>query len=190
MLDFIDYWDFQKFASGDLGKYYNGNWECITEIISLIKKLDVQKVLELGPGKHSIVKNCDVMVKSEEDQWGRPINEVNKEIVFDANDSPWPIEDKAYDLFVAAHVWEHISNKQIKAFQEVMRISKKAIIAFPYLWNCPRENYYYPESHMIDKELISNWTLGVEPKEVIMVRRTAIDISKGRRIIYFWEFDW
>ena len=189
MLDFINYWDFDKFSSGNLVKYYSGCWEYISEMVSLIKELDVQTILELGPGKHTIVKNCDAMVKPEEDKWGRPINRINKEIIFDANESPWPIEDKAYDLFIAAHVWEYLSNKQTRAFREVMRISKKAIITFPYLWNCSRESPYYPESHMIDKDLISDWTLGAEPKKIITVRRTALDVSRGRRLIYFWEFD-
>jgi len=189
MLSYINYWDFDKFSSGNLEKYYYGRWEYISEMISLIKKLDVKTVLELGPGKNTIVKNCDVMVKPKEDKWGRPMNKVNKEIVFDANEFPWPIEDKAYDLFIAAHVFEYLSNKQTKAFREVMRISKMAVITFPYLWNCSSGSSYYPESHMIDKELISDWTLGVEPDKIITVRRTAIDVSRGRRLIYFWNFD-
>ncbi len=188
MLDYINYWDFDKFLAGNLDKYYNGRWEYITEIISLIKLEKVKKVLEIGPGKHTIVKNCDIMIRPEDDKWGRPINKVSKEIVFDATEIPWPIKDKEYDLLIAAHVWEYLGNKQTKAFREVMRTSKMAIMTFPYMWNCPKDNVYYPESHMIDKELIKDWTLGVEPNKVITVRRTAMDVSKGRRLIYLWKF--
>ncbi len=189
MLNFIDYWDFDRFSSGNLDKYYSGRWEYITEMVSLIKGENIHTVLEIGPGKHSIVKNCDVIIKPEEDQWGRPINKVNKQIVFDANDTPWPFKDKEYDLFIAAHVFEYLSNKQTRAFREVMRISKMAMLTFPYLWNCPRESVYYPESHMIDKELISDWTLNIKPEKIVTVRRTAMDISRGRRLIYFWRFN-
>jgi hypothetical protein len=41
---------------------------------------------------------------------------------------------------------------------------------------------------MIDEEIIADWTLNVTPKEVKMIKRTGPGVSKGPRIIYYWEF--
>ncbi len=93
----------------------------------------MEKVLELGPAFQTIVKNCDIMVKPEIDVWGRPEKYINKEFKHDAIVVPWPIDDKAYDLFIALQVWEHLERKQKEAFEEVMRTSKAAILSFPYM---------------------------------------------------------
>ena len=71
---------------------------------------------------------------------------------------PWPINDKQYDLFIALQVWEHLGNKQSRAFREAIRISKAVILSFPYKWNCPKNNANYPEHHEVDEELIGDWT--------------------------------
>jgi hypothetical protein len=77
-------------------------------------------VLELGPGKHTIVLQSDVMVKPEDDVWGKPENEVGNFIVHDATEVPWSISEKQYDLFIALQVWEHLGSRQRQVFNEVM----------------------------------------------------------------------
>ena len=91
-------------------------------------------------------------------------------------------------MFIALQVWEHLGNKQSRAFREVMRISRSAVLSFPYDWDCPKGNANYPEHHRIDEELIGDWTLGVRPKDVTRIERTGPEVSKGPRIIYYWEF--
>jgi hypothetical protein len=72
---------------------------------------------------------------------------------------------------------------------------------FQDLLNGPRGSYYtgrweyfkvvnanYPAHHLIDEELINDWTLQVHPEEVVKIPRTGPEVSKGPRIIYFWIF--
>ena len=128
------------------------------------------------------------MVKPKEDGWGRPEDLKGKIYYHNATEKPWPIGDKEYDLFLALQVWEHLSNKQTRAFREVIRISKMAILSFPYKWEIPKENANYPEHHQIDEELLEDWTFNIKPERIIKVPGTGDKISKGPRIIYFWKF--
>lgn len=182
--------DFDILLNGPKGKYYEGRWAYFSEVINLIKnEQSISKVLELGPAFQAIVKDCDIMVKPENDVWGRPEKDVATEYQHDATLAPWPIDDKKYDLFIALQVWEHLSGKQQDAFKEVMRTSKMAILSFPYMWDCPKDNANYPEHHMIDEKIIAEWTLNIEPVKVIKIPRTGDRVSKGPRIIYFWKFE-
>jgi len=188
-MDLMNYEDFQELLNSERGSYYEGRWAYFNEVINIIKEEEnIQKVLELGPSFQTIVKNCDIMVKPENDVWGRPQKDISMEYEHDATKTPWPIKDKEYDLFIALQVWEHLGDKQEEAFKEVMRTSKMAILSFPYLWDCPKDNANYPEHHMIDEKIIAQWTLNVEPVKVIKIPRTGDRVSKGPRIIYFWKF--
>lgn len=180
--------DFNMLLNSSMSEYYEGRWEYFKEVIDIIKLKKPENALELGPAKHTIIKNCDIMVHPEEDSWGRPENFIGKIYYFNATEKPWPISDKKYDLFLALQVWEHLDHKQSRAFREVMRISKSAILSFPYNWDCPKDNANYPEHHLIDEELISDWTLNIKPEKIIRIQRTGDKVSKGPRIIYYWVF--
>lgn len=180
--------DFNALLQGPGAKYYEGRWDYYKEVISIITDIKPASVLELGPGKHTMVQNSDIMVRPEDDAWGRPENEVGKVISFNATEKPWPVADKSYDLFIALQVWEHLDNKQARAFREVVRSSRQAILSFPLMWDCPKDNPNYPEHHMIDEELIADWTLGIKPVKVINIDRSGPEVSKGPRIIYYWDF--
>ena len=181
--------DYQALICGDLGDYYAGRWEYYNVVIDMIQRNNPSSVLELGPGQHTLVQGCDIMVKPEIDVWGSPINPVGRVYLHDATEKPWPIADKSYDLFIGLQVWEHLSNKQPRAFREVMRIAKAAILSFPYQWDCPKDNANYPEHHQIDEALIADWTLNFKPEEVVKIQRTGEKVSKGPRIIYYWKFE-
>jgi hypothetical protein len=180
--------DFQKLLKGDLGRYYEGRWEYFKEVIELIKSEKIESALEIGPAQETIIKGCDIMLKPGEDMWGRPKTKAPNEYLHDATEKPWPIKDKQYDLLIALQVWEHLDNKQSRAFREVMRVAKTAIFSFPYMWDCPKDSRNYPAHHMIDEELIGDWTLNIKPEKIIKIPRTGQEISKGPRIIYFWKF--
>jgi hypothetical protein len=185
----IDLTDFENLLNGPMGEYYNGRWEYIKVVIDIVNRQKPSSVLELGPGQHTIVKGCDIMLKPEDDRWGRPINPVGKVYLHDATEKPWPIADRKYDLFIALQVWEHLSNKQSRAFREVMRISRAAVFSLPYRWNVPKDNANYPEHHDIDEQLIGDWTLNIEPREIVRVMKTGEKVSQEARIIYYWVFD-
>jgi hypothetical protein len=74
-------------------------------------------------------------------------------------------------------------NIQANVFKEVMRVSKNAILSFPYMWGehtgCPTHNCHY----QIDREIIKKWTCGVEPIEIADAQHKS-----GIRTVYRWEF--
>lgn len=180
--------DYRQLLGGELGHYYRGRWEYFKEVIEIIQGQEVDSVLEIGPGQEVIVKDCDIMVKPEDDMWGQPKENYSKIYKHNATEKPWPIKDKQYDLLVALQVWEHLDNKQSRAFREVMRVARMAILSFPYMWDCPKDSRNYPAHHLIDEELIGDWTLNIQPEKIIKIPRTGPEVSKGPRLIYFWKF--
>ena len=161
-------------------KYYINRQKYLGKVIhmvnNLMEKKQINSVLELGPYKLPIVDGSDIMDKDPQ------LDNIKHH--WDAEITPWPIKDKQYDLFIALQVFEHLGNKQIQAFKEVMRISKMAIISLPYKWT-RSDNM----NINIDHDIISRWTLGIKPvyKEVIT---EDFDVGKNwRRAIYFFVFD-
>lgn len=187
-IDIMTYKDYQDLLKGPGSNYYIGRWEYFKEVIEIIKGQNIRSVLEIGPGLLPIVKNSDVIINPEEDAFGRPQEIFGKVLTFDATTKPWPILDKQYDLFIALQVWEHLDNKQSRAFREVMRISKMAILSFPYHWDGGEEKPSHRAHRDIDRELIEDWTFNVKPEKIIEIPRTGSEFSKGPRIIYFWRF--
>jgi hypothetical protein len=189
MIDLMTYDDFESLLRGPRGEYYAGRWEYYREVIRIVDELRPERVLELGPGLMPVVKNADVMINPEEDPYGRPPRTGGTVIRFDATRKPWPVADKAYDLFIALQVWEHLDNKQSRAFREARRVARAAILSFPWLWECGQDLALLRAHDDIDEELIADWTLGVKPLKRIEIKRTGEHFSKGPRLIYFWKFD-
>ena len=76
---------------------------------------------------------------------------------------------------IQPHQKNMLGPRQQEAFAEVMRISKNALLSFPYKWNQPGNVH-----HGIDENKINVWTLGVEPKKVE---------KSGTRILYLFNFE-
>ena len=184
----MTYQDYEELLNGPKGHYYIGRWEYFKEVIKIIQNEKFQSVIELGPGLLPIVKDSDVIMNPEEDSFGKPSEIRKKVFTFDATTKPWPIHDNQYDLFIALQVWEHLDNKQSRAFREVMRISKMAILSFPLQWEGGEEKPSHRAHRFIDRELIEDWTLNLKPEKIIEIPRTGLEFSKGPRIIYFWRF--
>ena len=189
MINCITYEDFQGLLVGQYSKYYIGRWEYFKEVIRIVKDLSINTVLEIGPGVLPIVKDADLLINPEDDQFGRPNAYLGQKIVFDITKKPWPISDKQYDLVIALQVWEHLDNKQTRAFHELMRISKRAILSFPFKWQGGEKKYSHSLHRDIDKELIDDWTLNTKAKIEIEIERTGDEFSKGPRIIRYWDFE-
>lgn len=98
------------------------------------------------------------------------------------------ILNKQYDLLIALQVWEHLDNKQTRAFRELKRVAKRAILSFPYEWTGGEQKPSHRAHRDIDKALISDWTLNIPPREIIEIPRTSPGFSKGKRLIYYWVF--
>jgi hypothetical protein len=181
--------DFDALLQGPHAAYYLGRWAYYNEVIGIIKKENVKKTVELGPGYLPIVKNGDLILNPLDDQFGKPDAAVGRIHIFDATVKPWPIADKAYDMLIALQVWEHLDGKQARAFREVMRIANKAVLSFPYHWEGGIPDRPSHRAHRdIDIQLIRDWTLSIEPKQMIEIERTGPDFSKGPRLICFWDF--
>ena len=182
--------DFERLVAGTYADYYAGRWAYYKEVADIIKNERPDASVELGPGYIPIVKNGDVILNPLDDQFGKPGETPNRVHIFDATTKHWPIADKTYDIFIALQVWEHLDGKQTRAFREVMRIAKKAVLSFPYNWDGGVIDKPSHRAHRdIDMELIRDWTLNIEPKLIINIDRTGAEFSKGPRVICFWDFN-
>ena len=158
--------------------YYYNRWEYYKEIIEIVRRLDkIDTILELGPYKSPLVENEDVMDISDDFVEFYPFN-INAFYKHDCSVLPYPIEDKQYDLVIACQVLEHlgINGQQIKVFDELERISNKAIISLPYMWFIP----YMRDHHRIDENVIDYWANGREP---------SFQLISESRIIRVYEFE-
>jgi hypothetical protein len=189
MMNMMTEADFHALLQTQRGEYYRGRWAYFSEVIRIVSALPAQRALEIGPGLLPVVKDADVILSPQEDAFGTPDTFAGTKIVHDVTVSPWPIKDKEYDLVVALQVFEHLDNKQSRAFREVMRISRWGILSFPYMWTGGEEKPSHRAHRDIDRQLIRDWTLNVQPKEIVEIPRTGPEFSKGPRLIYFWEFD-
>ena len=182
--------DFEYQLNGPYKEYYSGRWEYYKEVIKVIQTENIKTSVELGPGYMPIVKNGDLILNPLDDQFGKPDENSGHIRVFDATIKPWPIENETYDILIALQVWEHLDGKQTRAFREVMRIARKAILSFPYQWDGGLLERPSHRAHRdVDLDLIRDWTLGVAPKQTIEIQRTGVEFSKGPRLICFWDFE-
>ncbi|MCL2499490.1 MAG: hypothetical protein FWE90_04040 [Defluviitaleaceae bacterium] len=181
MSNYVKKEDFDNQPINETYKYqYTTRWDYYSEVVELLESFnDVGPILELGPSDLAISSTCDVMVKPLAILI-LPHNTSGKIIEHDATSTPWPIDNKEYDVFVSLQVWEHLGNAQVNAFKEVIRVSKRAILSFPYKWKCAPDNCHY----MIDESKISEWTCGVQPAKKIIVPG-----NNSTKIIYYYEFD-
>ena len=159
--------------------YYNGRWgymsKALAEASSLIRKHHLGTALELGAPVRPIIVGSDVM-----DIKARPELDPTVHItVHDATKAPWPLGDKAYDLFLALQVFEHLRDRQPEAFLEVRRVARNAIISLPIDWEMddPRNCH-----HRIPHERVLSWFAPVTPTRVIEGNG-----GKRRRMIYVFE---
>ncbi len=186
-MEVISYNEFIELTKGNV--YYDGRWAYIKEVESIILEKKPDSVLELGPSFLTIAKKCDIMHLPEIDSWGIPAVVNGVSYAHDATVIPWPLKDKQYDMFIALQVFEHLGDKQKEAFQEAKRIANSIILSLPYKWDCTNAHEgYYPSHHMIDEETIIKWANGEVPSKTIYIERTGDRISKGERIICFWDF--
>jgi hypothetical protein len=159
--------------------YYNGRWgymsAALAQAATLIRRHRLQTALELGAPVRPIIVGADVM-----DIKARPeLDPTVPIMIHDATRAPWPVGDKAYDLFLALQVFEHLRDRQPEAFREVRRVARHAIISLPIDWEMddPRNCH-----HQIPNERVLSWFAPVVPTRVIEGNG-----GKRRRLIYVFE---
>ena len=160
----ITYQDVLMLGEGD--PYYDiRRWEYYKEAIKLAGNTVGNSILEVGPYRRPLFSGSDIL-----DCWAG----ANPTYLHDASVTPWPIAGRRYDLLVALQVWEHLGSSQASAFEEVMRVSKRAVLSFPYMWECPGDVH-----HGIGYDKIEEWTQGFKHSE----RRHV-----GSRVVYLFQF--
>jgi len=176
-------------------KYYNGRWSYIHAAALFTKPLAPKSAIELGPYRLPLYKGCDVI---DNDETKLPDKSVyNEWFNFDASVTPWPFKDKSYDLFAAMQVWEHLADDQdpaprVRAFREVKRIAKAAVMSFPYKWVG-----IYARHDNVDEAMINAWTDDEDPiftairtQSVVVGTHEGVPVIRSlRRIVYLWKFD-
>ncbi len=116
-------------------------WDYHYRTIELIKASgvsDSKKVLEMGTMGVSCVKGGDTI--DYEERWD--FEGKNPTYVHDARITPWPVENKKYDIFVALRVFQHLVPAQPQAIKEAFRIAKKVLLVIPEKY----ENSIIPDS--------------------------------------------
>jgi hypothetical protein len=141
----------------------------------VIRRRHLRTALELGPHLRSVIVGADTM----ELKANPALLAEGRQFLHDASSTPWPFEDKAYDLFVALQVFEHLGPRQSEAFREVRRVARNAIISLPIDWvmedpaNC---------HHQLSEERALSWFLPVVPTRVVVGNGGA-----KKRLIYVFE---
>jgi hypothetical protein len=85
------------------------------------------RVLELGSLGAQIVPGSHTMDYLK--RWNFKGNKPT--YAHDARKIPWPVEDGAYDWFVAMRVFQHLWPVQRKALAEAMRVARNVLIVVP-----------------------------------------------------------
>ena len=159
--------------------YYNGRWgymsRALAEASKLIRRHGLRTALELGAPVRPIIVGADVMdIKARlELDPSVPIT------IHDATRAPWPVADKAYDLFLALQVFEHLRDRQREAFLEVRRVARHAIVSLPIDWEMDDPKNCH---HQIPNERVLSWFAPVIPTRIIEGNG-----GSRRRLIYVFE---
>ena len=136
------------------------------------KDMDPTSVLEVGPYRVPLSLDSDVLDR-------RDFHTGNTLILHDADDTPWPIEDKKYDLVIATQVWEHLK-RPCEAFAEVQRVSRSAILTFPYMWTSGSKSH-----RDIDEKRIIEITAGKGGPTAVLY---YIPPGRKARATFVWGF--
>lgn len=135
--------------------YMKGRWPYCKFAIDYVMSHKTDSCLEIGPGYIPLFYDSDILDC-------RHISSRRPTLIWDVDDIPWPIKDKAYDFLIALHVLEHVKCP-IEVFCEIKRVSYGIILGLPYRWG-PKSRHS-PSHWYIDEESIYKWT-GLHPSTI------------------------
>lgn len=138
-------------------------WEYHEAAIKYVKALSPSwpdKVLEMGTMGASIVRGSDTI--DHADHW--LFKNFSPTYKHDARETPWPIGDRHYEVFVALRVWQHLVPMQREAFLEARRIADTVVLIAPedYPMNVVGAR---PAGGVALKDLVA-WNSGYPPAQV------------------------
>jgi hypothetical protein len=141
----------------------------------LIRKHRLHTALELGPHLQPLIVGADTM--SLDDR--ADLRATGRRLVHDATNVPWPADDRAYDLFVALQVFEHLGTSQPEVFREVRRVARHAILSLPIDWEMTDPTNVH---HMLRDEQVRSWFAPVAPTSVVVGNG-----GRRKRLVYVFE---
>jgi SAM-dependent methyltransferase len=150
---------------------YRLRWQYMSCVLDGLKWIAPETSLEIGTNKINLLSSSDMMdyIDGRFDTTG-----TGRCYIQDARRTPWPFQDKQYDVVIALQVFEHLSGKQQEAFEEIKRISHACILSVPY--NIP---FKEGNKHTgIDYRTLRVWT-GMEPSYKKLI---------GQRGVFYYKF--
>ena len=165
---YLTHSEFLKKVEASGSRYWqegkNYRWNYMSYVIEQLKQIcpDDSKLIEAGTSGMPLSDKSFLFEYPEYDLNVTPFKMNNERI-----------KTHAYETFVALQTWEHLDN-QAAAFSEVMRISKSAILSFPYKWKWGDARH-----KGIDGKKIEKWTCGVVPESIKII---------NHRAVYVWKF--
>lgn len=147
------------------GKHWatkDNRWEYYKFVLSLLKDIEANKVLEIGSVGVKLIEESDELDYDVKAVWPT----FNPKYYHDLRNIPYPIENDEYDLIICLRVLHHLHGKQKDVFDEFKRISNKLILAIPH------ERYGYDD--------VIEWSDGLSPTLLYACKKTPTNI-------YYWE---
>ena len=141
----------------------------------LIDRDGLTTALELGPHLRPLIVGADVM----DLRLSPDLQTTGRQVAADATKAPWPFADRAYDLFVALQVFEHLGTRQADAFHEVRRVARHAILSLPIDWEMDDPKNCH---HRLSHERVLEWVAPVVPTRVVVGNP-----GRRKRLIYIFE---
>ncbi len=152
-------------------RYWRGRWSYLSRVAQMLHALPDGRVLEIGPYNLPLVPGSTVMDLTAE--------HCPAAVVHDADQTPWPFADAAFEVALALQVWEHLRRPQ-EAFQELRRVSRRIILSVPWQWPVTRSAGH----EGIGLPRVLSWSGGWEPVEAC---RTRHEDNGLERLICLWE---
>lgn len=171
--------EFLKRVESSGSKYWregkNYRWQYMSAVIDILKEIcpDDSRLIEAGTSGIPLSDRSFLYEYPEYDLNVTPYRIKGHELPNGKN-AMVVIPNYQFDAFCALQVWEHLDN-QSAAFQEVMRISKSAVLSFPYKWTWGDARH-----KGIDGKKIEKWTCGVKPESIRIM---------NHRAVYVWRFE-
>lgn len=139
------------------------------------RKIKCKISIELGPRGYPIVLDGATI-----DIIGTPTYK------FNANNIPWNLKDKEFDIFIGLQVLEHLDDK-ISILKEIKRISNKAIISLPLEWKLDINKVnkeLYDTHNLLTLSMIEEW---FNAANIIPTKAIICPPWRNKRIIYIFD---
>lgn len=139
-------------------------WNYIDAARGMLAGLGSAKVLEIGPAIYPICTDEVVIESNPASVKYLKANYPNLNVLErNVEQMPLPFTDKAFDVVVALQVMEHLKNP-FATFQEMRRVSRRAIISIPFGWHSPSD-----ESHALTTHHLQWFFGGKIPLSFVLV---------------------